>query len=208
MYSQFRRATILFIPALLLGLALPGSSAAQQNANPASVQRGAEVYGSTCGRCHNPRSPLERDDRTWVTIVNHMRARANLTGKEVRDVVAFLQATNGMAAAVQQTEKPPVVADETSAEPASDDPRLVALGERLVGEKACMGCHVIAGKGGNVGPNLGGVVNRRGPQFVRRKLHDPSFNNPTSMMPNFGFTAEQIEAVLAYLAQVRGSEEE
>ncbi|GBD31829.1 hypothetical protein HRbin33_00789 [bacterium HR33] len=44
------------------------------------------------------------------------------------------------------------------------------------------------------------MVRHRGADFVRRKLADPTFNNATSMMPNFGLSAEEIEALLAYLA--------
>ncbi len=69
-----------------------------QQVDPTRVAAGAAVYGSMCGRCHNARSPLERTDREWVVIIAHMRVRGNLTGPQVRDVLAFLQATNGQPA--------------------------------------------------------------------------------------------------------------
>ena len=90
-----------------LALALHGANAAAQDGD--LVSEGARVYGTTCGSCHNARSPLERTDRQWTVIVNHMRARANLTGSETRAVLAFLQATNlpetgaGMASAAGVT---------------------------------------------------------------------------------------------------------
>ncbi len=179
-------------------LARPPEVIAQQQA---SVTQGARVYGRMCGRCHNPRSPLERSDRDWVTIANHMRVRANLTGGQVRDVLAFLQASNS-----DPRERAPLgeavlpSTPEVRKGPPSTDPATVARGSDLAAQKACVGCHVIGNTGGQIGPSLNGVVQRRGADFVRLKLADPTFNNAISMMPNFGLSPEEIEALLAYLA--------
>ena len=48
------------VAALTVLLLLPHTLTAQE-ANP--VSEGARVYGNMCGRCHNPRSPLEQTDR-------------------------------------------------------------------------------------------------------------------------------------------------
>ncbi len=53
---------------------------------------------------------------------------------------------------------------------------------------------------GSLGPSLNGVVEGRGADYVRKKLANPVFDNTASMMPDFGLTEEQIEAMLAYLA--------
>ncbi len=187
-----------------LGLVLLIMSATPALAQQSSeaVSEGARVYGATCGRCHNPRSPLERTDRQWVTIINHMRVRAMLTGTEVRNVLAFLQATNtdpsqSAQLSPQATQAP---FQQASDAPASTDATVIARGEALVSEKACLGCHVIGTAGGAVGPSLNRSVQRRGPQFIRNKLVNPTFNSSTSMMPNFGLTPDQVEAILAYLA--------
>lgn len=181
--------------------------AAQQSQE--QVSEGAAVYGRMCGRCHNPRSPLEHTDAEWITIANHMRVRANLTGAEIRAVLAFVQATNTsplelatLPVADPQQLRPAAPSVPTG--PASDAPEAIERGGALVTEKACVGCHVIGKTGGPVGPSLNGVVRRRGAVFVRQKLAAPSFDNPTSMMPNFGLTQEQIEAIVAYLATLDG----
>jgi mono/diheme cytochrome c family protein len=59
---------------------------------------------------------------------------------------------------------------------------------------------VVGETGGILGPSLNGGVERRGADYVRQKLANPVFDNTASMMPNFGLTEEQIEAMLAYLA--------
>ena len=187
---------------LLMALTwMPAVAGAQQGS---AVAEGAKVYGNTCGSCHNARSPLERTDRQWVTIINHMRIRGNLTGGQARAVLAFLQATN-----TDPRERAPLpgqtgTAAGTNGREISDavptDQQTIALGATLVNEKACVGCHVVGNVGGAVGPSLNSSVNERGAKFVRQKLIDPTFNSSSSMMPNFGLTAEQIDALVAYLA--------
>ncbi len=81
---------------------------------------------------------------------------------------------------------------------------MVSRGAALINEKACLGCHVVGNMGGTVGPSLNDVVGRQCARLVRQKLIDPTFNNRNSMMPNFGLTQEQIDAVIAYLATLNG----
>lgn len=181
----------------------PAAIRAQEADGPSAVAQGAAVYGNMCGRCHNPRSPLERSDRHWVAIINHMRIRGNLTGGQVRNVLAFLQATNsdpGRPTAIVST------SDESVRHTGVVEPdapirfELADRGLEIVEARACLGCHVVGRRGGNVGPALNDITDRRDPAFIRRKLADPTFDNPTSMMPNFGLSQDEIEAVLAYLA--------
>ena len=193
---------------LLVLVALPGSATAQDSE---ALAEGARVYGAMCGRCHNPRSPLERDDRDWATIINHMRVRANMTGEQVRDVLAFLQAMNAdpreRVPLLSAAGGPDRVGESIAiGQPPSTDPLMIAQGRELVAQKACVGCHVIGNQGGQVGPALNGIIRRRDADYVRRKLADPTFDNSTSMMPNFGLGPEEIQALLAYVATLNGNE--
>lgn len=72
---------------------LPAAAAAQQPTAEA-MARGARLYGQVCARCHNPRPANERSDREWATIIQHMRARANLRKSEAEALLVFLQSTN------------------------------------------------------------------------------------------------------------------
>lgn len=72
---------------------LPAAAAAQQP-RAEDLARGARLYGQVCARCHNPRPATERSDREWVTIIQHMRARANLRRPEAEALLVFLQSTN------------------------------------------------------------------------------------------------------------------
>ena len=80
--------------ALVAGLTLLLPVQAQSQGNPALIGQGAQVYSTTCARCHNVRPSSERTDREWVAIVAHMRARANMSKSHAAAVLAFLQATN------------------------------------------------------------------------------------------------------------------
>jgi len=87
----FGTAFAAVLPVLLALLAVATPAAAQ---SPSQMARGAQLYSSTCGRCHDARSPAERTDRQWATIMAHMRARANLTEADAEAILAFMQATN------------------------------------------------------------------------------------------------------------------
>ena len=54
------------------------------------VANGAKVWADTCMRCHNLRAPGGLSSRAWTYSMNHMRVRAGLTGKETRDILAFI----------------------------------------------------------------------------------------------------------------------
>lgn len=78
-----------------MALALLPALATAQQPDPQMMARGGQLYGQTCARCHNPRPATERSDRAWITIMQHMRARANLTRADGEAILAFLKATNG-----------------------------------------------------------------------------------------------------------------
>jgi hypothetical protein len=44
-----------------------------------------------CGACHNARSLAERPFSNYKNVAQHMRTRANLTGKEYAKLVAWLR---------------------------------------------------------------------------------------------------------------------
>lgn len=180
-------------------MALGGSPAWAQQAG--LISEGASVYGDMCGSCHNARSPLEHNDRDWATIINHMRVRGNLTGGEVKSVRAFLQATNQDPRQTVSLPSPPFIPEEGDADPSD----AILRGRQVVEQKACLGCHIIGGEGGNIGPNLNGILQAKGDKFIMDKLADPTFDRETSMMPNFGLSDDEIRWVMAYLRTLNGS---
>jgi hypothetical protein len=52
---------------------------------------GGEVFAMYCGACHNARSLAERPFSKYKNAAQHMRTRANLTGKEYAKLMAWLR---------------------------------------------------------------------------------------------------------------------
>jgi len=67
---------------------------AHGNDGATDVTTGAKAWVDNCSRCHNMRDPQEFQDNYWRVIISHMRVRAGLTGKEARNILAFIQASN------------------------------------------------------------------------------------------------------------------
>jgi hypothetical protein len=79
--------------------AVPSTAPATQPAGfalfgPPPKESGVQLWSDNCARCHNGRPPEEFSGAQWDVIVHHMRLRANLTGEEAREIVAFLKASN------------------------------------------------------------------------------------------------------------------
>ena len=85
-----------------LGLALAGCSTAKQPGRTASGaaaggdavakgQTGVELWSQNCGHCHNIRSPDSYSVSQWDVAMLHMRIRANLTPREHKAILEFLQ---------------------------------------------------------------------------------------------------------------------
>ena len=61
----------------------------------------------------------------------------------------------------------------------------------------CVACHQFYGLGGYMGPDLTNVVSNRGEAVARAFIA-----SGTAKMPNLGLSAEEVDAVVAYLAFV------
>jgi ubiquinol-cytochrome c reductase cytochrome b subunit len=158
---------------------------------------------SVCKRCHvpgGPAAPLEatglRRDEEW--LLNHMidpvaiapgvrtaddRAPRGVMGRfGAQAVVAYLRRNHA------GIDPPPL-------EPSV---RLAAM----TYASTCVVCHKISGEGGEMGPDLTSVGERRDAAQIRAVIEDPSSVFGDSLMPAFKdkLTGAQIEALVSYLA--------
>lgn len=62
--------------------------------DPSALARGARLWAHTCAGCHNLRDPQELTDAEWDVALGQMWVRAGLTAQQVRDIAAFLKASN------------------------------------------------------------------------------------------------------------------
>lgn len=75
----------------------------------------------------------------------------------------------------------------------------VSAGQRLFQENNCIACHQFYGLGGYMGPDLTNVISATG----KGPLYAGVFiKNGTVRMPNFHFTDEEADAVIAFLTYV------
>jgi cytochrome c oxidase subunit 2 len=78
-------------------------------------------------------------------------------------------------------------------------------GERLFFSEGCYGCHTIGKVGTPIGPDLTLVGLRHSERGIARWLADPEAERPGAHMPLLELTPEEIAALAAFLAQLRGS---
>lgn len=67
-------------------------------------------------------------------------------------------------------------------------------GQDLFQQKNCIACHQFYGLGGYMGPDLTNVVSKYSPAYARAFIA-----SGTTRMPDFDFTGEEIDALVAYL---------
>lgn len=160
---------------------------------PAAID-GARVYANNCNRCHEYRSPTEFNGPQWSIITTHMRVIGGIPADEARAVFKFLKAQH----------HPPYVALSVPSPAMS----VVgpAQGRTLVQQRGCIGCHVVEGQGGTMGPSLDGVSDRRSEAFVFQQLRDPKANNPATLMPTLGLAPAELEAIWVYLQTLDGTD--
>jgi mono/diheme cytochrome c family protein len=70
----------------------------------------------------------------------------------------------------------------------------------------CKTCHMVAGEGGEVGPDLTFVGFRKSAEWMELKLQDPAQWRAASPMPKFNLTEPVRKDVVAYLASLKGED--
>jgi len=133
----------------------------------------------------------------------------------LRFLLALLYALGFVhAAAAQPAELAPLTA-------APGDPARGRAIVRDVGKASCLICHAMPipeePDHGGIGPSLAGIGSRASPGALRRRIVDPTADNPDSVMPAYHrvdglervlsrlrgqpiYTAQEVEDVVAYLA--------
>ena len=63
---------------------------------PTPHKAGAQLWAENCTRCHYIRPADAYSSVQWELLLHHMRSRANLTGREEREILKFLKAGSGI----------------------------------------------------------------------------------------------------------------
>jgi mono/diheme cytochrome c family protein len=85
----------------------------------------------------------------------------------------------------------------------------VRRGQELFDSVGCMGCHMVNGKGGSVGPDLSDEVGRGRPrQWLTTQIRNPNENDPQTIMPAFNnLSNEKINDLVDYLMTLSGKKD-
>ncbi|MBX7172270.1 MAG: c-type cytochrome [Pyrinomonadaceae bacterium] len=132
----------------------------------------------------------------------------NLSDDEVKALAIFLKSRRGFNYAETNLDRyrmtlnkgqvtPPAPVTDKSPVPAANDP--VARGEQLINERACVACHKIGDKDGGIAPDLSFEGLIKEDKWVAAHFKDPRALVPDSIMPTFGFSDADYQAMTAYL---------
>lgn len=76
-------------------------------------------------------------------------------------------------------------------------------GEQIFKQKCTM-CHVVKGKGGEIGPELTRIAARMQEKEIRAQLENPKKQKPSSTMPSFKtLPKDDMDALLGYLKTLK-----
>lgn len=76
----------------------------------------------------------------------------------------------------------------------------IEAARRIFWTRGCPGCHRLNGFGNTIGPDLSDEARReRTPEWLEQHFRDPRSVTPTSPMPDFRFSREEIEALTLFV---------
>jgi cytochrome c oxidase cbb3-type subunit III len=144
-----------------------------------NATKGHDVFVNNCAVCHGvdatggegpniQRTPETLGDAAVQTIILRGVQGTEmpsffmmLNASDVSDIISYLRQLASTATAGRVTGDP-------------------TEGEALFKSDGCLGCHMIDGQGGDLGPDLSRVGSMRGPTYLHDKLLDPGADLPTT----------------------------
>jgi putative heme-binding domain-containing protein len=153
-------------------------------APPADLDQGKRLFQENCAQCHGVDAsggdgpdlhgvPATLGDDAVQGIIRRgiagtaMPGSSTLSDKEAKTIVAYVRSLGGTV----------------DSEKAVGDP---AKGEALYNSSACSGCHMIAGQGGSIGPELSRIGAMRGASNLKARLINPGQDLPQVGVGPFG----------------------
>ncbi len=134
---------------------------------------------------------LKDPEKVWPN--SRKMPNLRLEDQEISDLVAFLTWVNGIDTN-NWPPKPLLATAVTSGSP----------GQAVYKAQGCSACHMLDGVGGNVGPDLSRVGNKRDKEWIEQQLRNPKSHNPQSIMPSFNKLSEKdLDDLASYLAGLR-----
>ncbi len=123
-------------------------------------------------------------------------------------LILVLMASLSVSLPAAQHKKPTKSKPTASAASAAPSAETITLGKTVYDKQGCGGCHAIAGKGGNSGPDLTatGAVAGHNAAWFTVQVATPKAHNPGSTMPAFpSIKGKEAAALAAFLVSLKGS---
>ncbi|MEO8260034.1 MAG: c-type cytochrome [Acidobacteriota bacterium] len=157
-------------------VALTSRTALAQHETASDVLDGERAYRQTCANCHGPDGDVitgidlgrglfrrQMSDEDLVRIIrtgipNTPMPPSTMTADQAQKIVSYLRST---------------AASKRAGAATGDAVRGRAIYE---GKGACAGCHMVAGSGSGVGPDLSRIGSVRGALELRQSLLEPAFD--------------------------------
>jgi len=202
--TEYRSSTVLsFVLPTLLSLLLLSVTSARAQLFPVDpnevpdLKNGARVWAQACVRCHNLRQPSELSRYDWKVSMTHMRVRAGLTGKDARDITAFILAASAGSPAVSSTSGRNSITGG------------VGLSGVEIYDLSCVGCHGDDGMGTMTGvpdfTKAGGVLSQHADTLFKKTRDGfQTPGNPMAMPPRGGnsdLSDDDLKSVLHYIRE-------
>ncbi|MFZ1203657.1 MAG: c-type cytochrome [Candidatus Acidiferrales bacterium] len=187
--KRWRFAALIFAACTLTLNLLSASRAAGQQSEPApqtshtpatvDVAQGKNLYDTNCSTCHGVDArgedgpdlrgvPAALGDAAVENII-----RRGIPGTAMAGILTISDAAAANIVAYLRTLATSVDDSGTS----SGNPQ---KGEALFKSSGCSACHMIAGEGGSIGPELTRIGSMRGPASLKQRLLDPAANLPNT----------------------------
>jgi mono/diheme cytochrome c family protein len=125
--------------------------------------------------------------RAWIFVLALAASATLAVGGSVPAPSYDVPATVGQTASVVRQAAPPA-----------------GRAERMLESRlACLGCHVIDGRGGRIGPSLDDLAQRVDAGHVRAMITDPAATIPGTIMPRQRVPDRDLGRLVAYLMEPR-----
>ena len=139
-------------------------------------------------------------------------ADRTLTQPQIWAIVAYLQSLGGEVTVTADDIPDEADPDDPAAPGVAAGPEVDSTDPEVLITELCLQCHMMAGEGLDLGPDLDGIGARRSAQELRLAILDPpavvteGYEDMVGLMPvDFGrrLTAEQLEALVNYMSELR-----
>lgn len=130
-----------------------------------------------------------------------MMPKMELTDHEVQALVIYLKSLTGESLLLGPVERYYSLKTWKAMRPA-EVPVTVESGMKVFGDKACNACHTINGVGGKVGPDLSVYGLQRTKDWMVQHHLNPRSLVGGSVMPDFRYSASELDALALYLSSL------